>query len=119
MVTALTASSNPLTVVAQITGPSGPPGPPGPGGTLSAVLAPGAKTVKAGKTLKVQFGITNAVPLTAQLKGKKTVTKQVQAKAGTNTLKWKLPKTVKPGKYTLSLLFQGTSKASTKVKVSK
>ncbi len=116
MVTALTATSNPSTVVAQLTGPSGPPG---PGGTLSAVLAPGAKTVKAGKTLKVQYGVTNAAPLTAQLKGKKTVTKQVQAKAGTNTLKWKLPKTVKPGKYTLRLLFQGTSKASTKVKVTR
>ena len=113
MLTGLTATSNPVTVVAQLSGP------PGPGGTLAAVLAPGAKTVKAGKTLKVQYGVTNAVPLTAQLKGKKTVTKQVQAKAGTNTLKWKLPKKVKPGKYTLRLLFQGTSKASTKVKVTK
>ena len=65
--------------------------------------APGAKTAKAGKTLKVQYAVTNAAALQAQLKGKKTLTKQVNAKAGTNTLKWKLPKNLKAGKYSLRL----------------
>ncbi len=137
MLTSLQATSNAITAVAQVTGPVGPPGPPGETGptgppgdigptgppgqngtvTLAAVWAPGAKSVRAGKTLKVQYGVTNAAALTAQLKGKKTLTKQVQAKAGTNTLKWKMPKNLKAGKYTLRLLYQGTSRASTKVKV--
>ena len=116
---ALTSTSNPITVVAQLTGPTGPPGPPGPGGNLAAVFAPGAKKVKAGKTLKVQFGVTSAVELTAQLKGKRTVTKNVQARAGTNTLRLKTPRSLKAGKYSLSLLFDGTSRARTTVRVTR
>ncbi len=131
MLTSLTAMSNGIRVVEQLTGPPGDPGaqgpigppgvqgPPGPGGTLSVVLAPGAKTVRAGKTLKVQFGVTNAASLTAQLKGKKTLTKQVQAQAGTNTLKMKVPKSVKPGKYTLRLLFNASTIAKSTVRVTK
>ena len=44
---------------------------------------------------------------------------QVNAKAGTNTLTWKLPKSLKAGKYTLRLLYEGTVKASTKVKIAR
>lgn len=121
MLTGLMAKSNLVTVVAQLTGPAGPPGPPGQNGsstaTLAAVWAPGTHSVKAGKTLKVQYGVTNAVALQAQLKGKKTITKAVNAKAGTNTLKWKLPKSLKSGKYSLSLVYEGKARATTKVKV--
>jgi len=130
MLTTLSATSNAVTVVAQLTGPpgatgetgpQGPPGQPGQNGiaVLAAVWAPGSTTVQAGKTLKVQFGVTNAAQLTAQLKGKRTLTKQIQAKAGTNTLRWKLPKNLKAGKYTLRLLYQGTSRAKTTVKVTR
>ncbi len=112
----LTSTSNPITVVAQLTGPTGPPG---PGGNLAAVFAPGAKKVKAGKTLKVQFGVTNAASLTAQLKGKRTVTRTLQARAGTNTLRLKTPKNLKPGKYSLRLIFDGTSRAQTTVRVTR
>ena len=60
-----------------------------------------------------------AAALTAQLKGKKTLTKSVQAKAGTNTLTMKVPKSLKPGKYTLRLLSGGASLTSTRVKVTR
>jgi uncharacterized protein YfaS (alpha-2-macroglobulin family) len=50
---------------------------------------------------------------------KKTLTKQVNAKAGTNTLTWKLPKSLKAGKYTLRLLYEGRVKASAKVKIAR
>ncbi len=105
-------------------GPSGATGPTGPPGTdgvvvLAAVFAPGTVSAKAGKKLKVKYGVTNAASVKFTLKGKKTVTKQVSAKAGVNTLKWKLPKSLKAGKYTLRLSFQGTVKAKTKVKVKK
>ena len=116
VVTPLRATSNPITVVAQL---SGPVGPRGIDGKLSAVFAPGNARVKAGKTLKVRFGMTNAAALTAQLKGKKTLTKSVQAKAGTNTLTMKVPKSLKPGKYTLRLLSGGASLTSTRVKVTR
>ena len=116
VVTPLRATSNPITVVAQL---SGPVGPRGIDGKLSAVFAPGTARVKAGKTLKVRFGMTNAAALTAQLKGKKTLTKSVQAKAGTNTLTMKVPKSLKPGKYTLRLLSGGASLTSTRVKVTR
>ncbi len=126
----MTAVSNPITVAAQVTGPPGSPGPSGatgptgPPGTdgvvvLAAVFAPGTVSAKAGKKLKVKYGVTNAASVKFTLKGKKTVTKQVSAKAGVNTLKWKLPKSLKAGKYTLRLSFQGTVKAKTKVKVKK
>lgn len=116
LLTDLTATSNPVTVVPQLTGPPGQDGVV----TLAAVWAPGKHTANAGKTLKVQFGVTNAVALQAQLKGKKKrLTKQVNAKAGTNTLKWKLPKSLKAGKYSLKLLYQGAAKATTKVKVTR
>ena len=102
-------------------GPVGPAGPPGQNGTatLAAVWAPGAHSAKAGKTLKVQYGVTNAVALQVQLKGKKTLTKQINAKAGTNTLKWKLPKKLKAGANQRRLLYQGAAKATTKVKVTR
>jgi len=121
----LSATSNGIAVVAQVTGPVGPPGPTGatgptgPGGQLTAVFAPGGKRIKAGKTLRVQFGVTNAAPLTAQLAGKKTATKPVQAGSGTNTLRWKLPKSLTPGKYSLRLLFEGKIKAQTAVRITK
>ena len=116
VVALLRATSNPVTVVAQLTGPVGPRG---IDGQLSAVFAPGVAKVRAGKSLKVRFGITNAAALTAQLKGKKTLTKAVRAKAGTNTLKMKVPKSLKPGRYSLRLLSEGASLASTKVKVTR
>lgn len=102
-------------------GQTGPAGPAGQNATtiLAAVWAPGTKTAQAGKTLKVQYALTNAAALQAQLAGKKTLTKQVNAKAGTNILKWKLPKSLKAGKYSLKLLYQGTAKATTKVKVTR
>jgi hypothetical protein len=81
------------------------------------VFAPGAKRVQAGKTLKVQFGVTNTASLTARLKGKRTLTKSVPARAGTNTLRLKTPKNLKSGKYALSLLFEGTTRATTAVRV--
>jgi hypothetical protein len=114
----MTAVSNPITVVPQVTGPSGPPGANGQV-VLAAVFAPGTLSAKAGKTLTAKYGVTNAAPLTFTLKGKKTLTKQVSAKAGTNTLKMKLPKSLKAGKYTLRLAFQGTVKASAKVKITR
>ncbi len=116
VVTPMKATSNALTVVAQL---SGPVGPRGTDGRLAAVFAPGMTRVKAGKVLKVQFGVTNVAALTAQLKGKKTLTKQVQAKAGTNTLKMKVPKSLKPGRYTLRLIFEGSTAAKTTVRVRK
>jgi DNA-binding beta-propeller fold protein YncE len=128
MLATMTAVSNPITIVAQLTGPTGPAGPPGRDGVLAAVWAPGAKSVKAGKKLKVQYAVTNAASLQAKLSGKKKLTKKVKAKAlsknlrakaGTNTLKWKMPKALKPGKYTLKLYYQGTVKATTKVKIRK
>ena len=79
--------------------------------------APGAKTAEAGTTLKVQYAVTNTASLQAQLKGTETLTKQVNAKAGTNTLKWKLPKNLKAGKCTLRLLYHGACKDKTKVKI--
>ena len=125
VVARLSATSNGISVVAQLTGPVGPAGPAGPPGTtgpagqLAAVFAPGGKRVKTGKTLRVQFGVTNAAPLTAQLRGKKSATKAVQAGAGTNTLRWKLPKSLKPGLYSLQLLFDGSVKARTAVRITK
>jgi hypothetical protein len=139
------AVSNSITIVPQLTGPAGSPGAPGPAGApgvagpagppgengvavLAAVWAPGAKSVKAGKKLKVQYAVTNAASLQARLSGKKKLTKRVNAKAlsknlnakaGTNTLKWKMPKALKAGKFTLKLYYQGTVKATTKVKVTK
>ena len=86
---------------------------------LAAVFAPGTLSAKAGKTLKAKYGVTNAAPLTFTLKGKKTLTKKVNAKAGANTLKLKLPKKLKAGKYTLRLSFQGTVKASAKVQITR
>lgn len=121
----LSATSNAIPVVAQVSGPQGPPGtpgtvgPPGAAGQLAAVFAPGSKRVKAGKTLRVQFGVTGSAPLTAQLKGRKTATKAVQAAAGSNTLRWRLPKALKPGKYSLRLLFEGSIKAQTAVRITK
>ena len=127
----LTSKSNGIPVVAQLTGPPGTAGAPGvpgapgaPGATgapgqLAAVFAPGSKRVKAGKTLRVQFGVTNAAALTAQLSGRQTVTKQVQARAGTNTLRLKLPKSVKPGRFSLRLIFEGSTRAQTSVRVTK
>ncbi len=113
VLTVLIATSNPITII----------GPTESGGVtdtpLAAVWAPGTKTAKAGKTLKVQYAVTSAAVLQAQLKGKKTLTKQLNAKAGTNTLKWKLPKNLKAGKYSLRLFYEGALKASTKVKVTR
>jgi hypothetical protein len=86
---------------------------------LAAVFAPGTVTAKVGKKLTVKYGVTNAAPLTFTLKGKKSATRNVSAKAGKNTLKWKLPKKLKAGKYTLRLSSQGTVKATTKVKLRK
>jgi hypothetical protein len=106
------------TVVPQVTGPPGANGQDGVV-VLAAVFAPGSLSAKAGKTLTAKYGVTNAAPLTFTLKGKRTLTKQVSAKAGTNTLKLKLPKSLKAGKYTLRLTFQGTVKASAKVKVTR
>jgi streptogramin lyase len=115
----LSATSNGINVVSQVTGPPGPPGAAGPAGQLAAVFAPGDKRVKAGKTLRVQFGVTSTTPLTAQLRGKKSATKSVQARAGTNTLRWKLPRSLKPGRYSLRLLFEGNVKAQTAVRITR
>jgi hypothetical protein len=57
--------------------------------------------------------------LKAQLKGKKTLSKQTKAKAGTNTLKWRLPKSLKAGKYSLRLLHQGVVLAKAEVRVTR
>jgi hypothetical protein len=69
--------------------------------------------------MKVQYAVTQRASLQAQLKKKKTLMKRVDAKAGTNSLRWKLPKRLAPGTYTLRLLFQGTTKASTKVTITR
>ena len=111
----MTAVSNPITVVQQVTGPPGPPGQDGVV-VLAAVFAPGTVSARVGKRLTVKYGVTNAAPLTFTLKGKKSASRNVTAKAGTNTLKWKLPKKLTAGKYTLRMSFQGAVKATTKVK---
>ena len=86
---------------------------------LAAVFAPGTVSARVGKRLTVKYGVTNAAPLTFTLKGKKSASRNVTAKAGTNTLKWKLPKKLTAGKYTLRMSFQGAVKATTKVKLAR
>ena len=127
MLAAFSMTSNEVVIVPQSTGPTGPVGPTGPAGppgqngvvALAAVWAPGALTARAGKSLKVRYAVTSDAALQARLAGKKTLTKKINAKAGTNTLKWKLPKKLKTGKYNLQLLHQGTVKAKTKVKITR
>ena len=69
--------------------------------------------------MTVAFGATGAAALTAQLQGKRTITQGVQARAGTNTLRWRLPKKLPAGRYSLSLLFEGTSRARTTIRVTR
>ncbi len=115
MLVDLTATSNPITVVPQLSGPQGADGVV----VLAAVFAPGTVSARAGSRLSVKYAVTNAAPLVFMLKGKSALTRTVSARAGANTLRWKLPESLKAGKYSLRMSFHGTVKATTKMRVSR
>jgi hypothetical protein len=104
-----------------------PSSPPRPAATPSATTTPSpALTVQFAKksvkvkrrgVLRVPFTASAAASLTAKVEAKRPRTKSVAAVAGANTLTWKLPRSVKKGRYRLMLLHDGRVVALMRVKV--
>ena len=71
------------------------------------------------RRLEVRFTASIESTLQARLTGRTSYSRQIRAIQGRNVLSWRLPKGIKPGLYVLSLISDGQTTASRRVRILK